>query len=183
MLRFEITTFPEIHTKRLHLRLAQREDAAEILHLRSDRELLRYLDRDPCKDLTEAKEWIQRNQDDFKNNLGLNWVITLQPESKVIGTIGLWRFDLPNHRAEIGYTLKTNYQGKGLMSEAMRAVLEFSFHSLNFHSIEANVNPENEPSKRLLERHGFRQEAYFRENYYYNGHFLDSAIYCLLSPV
>ncbi|MGE5859464.1 MAG: GNAT family N-acetyltransferase, partial [Ignavibacteria bacterium] len=58
--------------------------------------------------------------------------------------------------------------------------LNYGFKVMNLHSIEANVNPDNKASIRLLERNNFTREAYFKENYFYNGKFLDSAIYSLL---
>ncbi len=182
MLQIQLNPFPQISTERLHLRLAELSDGPEIFYLRSNENLMRYLDRAPLKDLLEAEQLISRIREDAKNNQGLNWVINLKPETQVIGTIGFWKFDFPNFRAEIGYMLHPEHQGKGLMSEAMKSVLEYGFHTIGLHSVEANVNPENEASIRLLERHGFRQEAYFRENYFYDGRFLDSAIYCLLTP-
>jgi ribosomal-protein-alanine N-acetyltransferase len=48
------------------------------------------------------------------------------------------------------------------------------------HSIEANINPDNLASANLLEKNGFKKEAHFRENFYYNGKFLDSLIYSLV---
>ena len=66
------------------------------------------------------------------------------------------------------------------MSEAMKAVLQFGFNDMNLHSVEANINPLNKKSKKILELNGFVKEAYFTENYYSNGKFLDSEIYCLV---
>jgi ribosomal-protein-alanine N-acetyltransferase len=68
------------------------------------------------------------------------------------------------------------------MQEAMRVVLDYGFKEMNLHSVEANVNPSNTRSIQLLERNGFVREAYHREDYYYNGHFLDSAIYSFINP-
>ena len=58
--------------------------------------------------------------------------------------------------------------------------INVGFTELNLHSIEANVNPENEKSERLLVKFGFKKEAYFRENFFYNGIFKDSIIYSIL---
>jgi ribosomal-protein-alanine N-acetyltransferase len=74
-------------------------------------------------------------------------------------------------------------QGKGIMQEALSAVLNYGFELLKLHSVEANVNPNNVSSIKLLERNGFVREAYFKENYYYNNQFLDTAIYSLLTPI
>ena len=67
------------------------------------------------------------------------------------------------------------------MQEAMAAVLGYGFSAIGLHSVEANVNPDNQASVRLLEKNGFVREAYFKENYYYNGVFKDSVIYSLLT--
>ena len=67
------------------------------------------------------------------------------------------------------------------MSEAIKAVLEIGFKKYKFHSIEANVNPKNKYSIKLLEKNNFRREGYYKENYFFNGKFLDSAIYSLVA--
>jgi ribosomal-protein-alanine N-acetyltransferase len=66
------------------------------------------------------------------------------------------------------------------MYETINTIVRFGFNEMKLHSIEANVNPLNEKSKKVLEKVGFKKEAYFRENYLFNGNFLDSVIYSLL---
>lgn len=66
------------------------------------------------------------------------------------------------------------------MTEALRAMLACGFSKMKIHSVEANINPKNESSRAVLLKCGFVKEAYFRENYYANGQFLDSEIYSLL---
>ncbi len=85
-----------------------------------------------------------------------------------------------NVRAEIGYAMKPEYWGKGYIQEALIKVIYFGFNEFCLHSIEANVNPDNASSIKLLEKCGFKKEAYFKEDYFYNGKFLDSVIYSLL---
>ena len=88
---------------------------------------------------------------------------------------------IPEHcRAEIGYALKPEYWWKGYMYETISRMLRFGFENMKLHSIEANVNPANARSKKLLEKIGFKKEAYFRENYLFDNKFLDSIIYSLL---
>ena len=87
-----------------------------------------------------------------------------------------------HYRAEIGYVLHPAQQGKGIMDEAIKAVLQYGFETMKLHSVEANVNPANTNSMKLLEKNGFVKEAYFKENYYYNGKFIDSVIYSLITP-
>ena len=104
-------------------------------------------------------------------------------ENKPVGTICIWNISRENLRAEIGYVLHPDWQGKGLMNEALRTVLDFSFNNLGLHSMEANVDPGNLASIKLLEKNGFLKEAHFRENILFNGRFLDSAIYSIINPV
>ena len=130
----------------------------------------------------EARQLIDRIITDIANNNGITWAITLQDVPQLIGTIGYWKLDKENYRSEIGYMIQPEFQGKGLMQEAMTTVIGYGFSTMKLHSIEANVNPANEASIKLLERNKFVQEAYFKENYYYDGRFLDSVIYSLLAP-
>ena len=175
--------FPILETDRLVVRKITREDAAEIFFFRSDKELIKYLDRAPMETLDEAIEYIDKGNDSFSENNSANWGIQLKDNPKLIGTIGFWRIDKPHHRAEIGYTIHTDYQGKGLMNEALQAVIDYGFQTLGFHTIEANINPHNDASSRLLLKNKFVKEAHFKENYYFNGKFYDSVIYSLITPL
>ncbi|HEX6914568.1 MAG TPA: GNAT family protein [Chitinophagaceae bacterium] len=178
------TPFPELRTSRLLLRQVKNKDAAVMLALRSDDQVMRYIDRPRASNLTEAQQFIQLIHDGITNISGITWAMSLADDrsGKMIGTIGFWRIDKANHRAEIGYMLSPQHFRKGLMNEAMAQVLHYGFNTMQLHSVEANVNPGNQASASLLQKHGFVQEAYFRENYYFNGRFLDSSIYCLLNP-
>jgi ribosomal-protein-alanine N-acetyltransferase len=180
MLNLSFHPFPEQETLRLRLRQIKPADVESLFALRSDREVLTYLDRAPAASLEEVGELIQRIQDDWVNNVSINWAISLPGQEDLIGTIGFWKIDKAHHRAEIGYMLLPAYHRQGLMQEAMRAVLAYGFRQMKTHSVEANVNPNNMASIRLLRKFGFVQEAYFKENYYYAGTFVDSAIYSLL---
>lgn len=182
MLQINFSPFPVLTTDRLVLRKTIMTDAEQVYFLRSEPELQTYIDRDPATSLDEAYAFIQLITDNLDNNVGVSWAMTLKGEDKMIGSVAIWRIDKENYRAEIGYVLHPAYQGKGLMHEAMKAVIDYGFRDMKLHSLEANINPGNMSSQRVLERAGFVREAYFRENYFYNGRFIDSAIYSLLTP-
>ena len=181
MLNINLMPFPTLSTGRLKLRQITTEDANEIFFLRSDKTVMKFLDKAPAKSIEEALAFIQKVSDGIANNDGITWAMTLHDKPTLIGTIGFWRIEREHYRAEVGYVLHPGYQGMGLMQEAMTAVLDYGFSIIKFHSIEANVNPDNKASIKLLERNNFIREAYFKENYYFNGKFLDTAIYSLLS--
>ncbi len=180
MLEFNFTPFPVLRTERLCLRKATIDDAPVVYFLRSNAQVLKYIERDPAQTIDEAISFIQRVNEAADNNTGISWSVCLADSDKMIGTIALWRLIKEHHRAEIGYVLHPEHQGKGMMNEAMVAVLEYAFQTMNLHSIEANINPLNVASQRLLERNKFVKEAHFKENYHYKGQFFDSAIYSLV---
>lgn len=181
MFQLSFTEFPVLYTDRLVLRRIERDDAQQIFMLRSDTEVMAYLDRDPMQSVEEGAELISRIDTSFQSGDGISWAISLKDNATMIGYAGIWRIDKPHYRGEIGYTLSPAFWGKGIMSEALKAIVAFGFHSMNLHSMEANINPNNIASIKIVEKLGFVREAYFMENYYYNGKFLDSAIYSLVN--
>jgi ribosomal-protein-alanine N-acetyltransferase len=181
MLRLSFTAFPRMETDRLILREHTLNDAEAWFKLRHNPDVMRYIDRDSPKDTTEVEDYINSLISGFEQGDSMGWAIALKDNpAQMIGNIVFWRMDFPNYRAEIGYLLDPAHWRKGVLSEALTAIIAFAFEEMKLHSIEANINPENEASKRLLLKHGFVKEAYFRENYYYNGKFLDSEIYSLV---
>ena len=183
MLNISFNPFPLITTERLVLRRMSEDDAAEMFFLRSDEQVMKYIDRPRAQSVDDGLKFIRMINEALLNNEYINWAITLQGENRLIGNICFWRIEREHFRAEIGYVLHPAHQGKGIMNEAVTAVLDYGFKEMKLHSVEANVNPENGASIKLLERIGFIREGYFKENYFFDGKFLDSAIYSLITPL
>ena len=182
MNKLSFTPFPVLYSERLCLRQLELDDVEEILVLRSDERILKYLIIPVCKNLDEARQFIEKINNAIKQNESLYWSISFKNDKKLIGTICIWNISEEDSRAEIGYALHPDHQQKGIMSEAMDAVLDYAFTIMQLHSIEANVAPLNSASIKLLEKKGFVKEAHFKENIFFNGRFLDTAIYSLLNP-
>ncbi len=180
MLTLNFSPFPELVTSRLQLRQITPEDSPAFFAMRSDPEVMKYIDRPLAKTVDDALALITLITDLQQKNEGITWGIFLIDGSPLMGTIGFWRIQKENYRAEIGYLLHPSLQGKGFMQEAISTVLQYGFKSMKLHSVEANVKPGNKSSEKLLLRNGFVQEGYFKENYYFNGVFWDSAVYSLL---
>jgi [ribosomal protein S5]-alanine N-acetyltransferase len=157
-------------------------DAEAFFFLRSSRQIMEYLDREPFKSIEETELFIKEKiLEPLEKNEGILWVIELKANpGQLIGTTGFWRMDKQHYRTEIGYMLHSDYWQKGIMKEAVKASIDWAFTRTDIHSIEANINPDNLPSAALLKSVGFVQEAYFRENYYFNGVFKDSIIFSLV---
>ena len=172
--------FPEIESKRLLFRQLRKDDASYILSIRTDKKVSRYIDTVAPQTIKDSEKRISRIQTTFNEQKGITWAIVDKITNTLIGDFGIWRLDKDNSRGEIGYVLDPRYWGKGYMKETITTLVHYAFNDLNLHSLEANVNPDNKNSKQLLLNVGFKQEAYFRENYLFDGRFLDSEIYCLL---
>ena len=180
-LRF--TPFPVFTTERLTLRQLTLKDEKEILAIRSDKSVAKFLERPLCKTTAEARKFINRINNNIRKNESVYWGITLKNDNKIIGTICLWNIRKEDSRAEIGFELLPHFQGKGIMQEALTIVLDYGFNSMKLHSVEGNVNPGNSSSIKILEKNNFIREAYFKENVFFNGKFRDTAIYSLLTLV
>lgn len=181
MLEFNFHPFPELRTERLHLKRMTESDDAQIFALRNDERVMRYIDRPRAQTIDDARVLIELTNETIDRNEGIVWGIYLHSSPLLIGNLGFWRTDRSNHRAEIGYVLLPEYWQQGIISEAVTAVINFGFEKMNLHSIEANVNPANKASIAVIEKAKFKQEAYFRENFYFEGKFLDSVIFGLLA--
>ncbi|MER3374018.1 MAG: GNAT family N-acetyltransferase [Allomuricauda sp.] len=152
--------FPELSTNRLILRKLNESDSEDILFLRSNDKVNRYIARPRTKNREEALEFIFKTEQLFYSNKMLYWSITLKKYPEMIGTICLWNFSKDGKFAEIGYELKPSFQNMGFMSEAMECVMEFGFDQLQLNAIEAYTHRENQASKKLLNRFGFIKDVH-----------------------
>jgi len=183
MLPTDFSLFPELVTERLILRKVCYEDAAAVLKLRGDEQVMQYIGKTPAVNMEEATGFVEMILQALTNNEGITWAMTLKEDpANLIGTIGFWRLMKPHFRAEIGYMLRPDWWRQGYMKEALLRVVDIGFQQLNLHSIEANINPDNLASANLLAATGFVKEAHFRENFFYNGVYSDTAVFSKLQP-
>lgn len=156
-------------TERLILRTISEHDSVEILGIRSNIEINRFLQRNPPKDSFEALEFILNIKQKSANNEIVFLGISTQNNPKLLGTICLWKFSKDRKTAELGYELLPEYHGKGIMSEAVNFILNYGFNDLNLNKIEAFTNKNNLNSIKLLQKSKFvlnknRSDEKFPEN-------------------
>lgn len=175
-------TFPILETERTILRAPTFDDADQLFALWSDPKVTRYLGRPHMTTLDEVNQRISLFHMDLEQQTSITWAIINRADGCLIGTTVLLRIQSQHHRAELGYELSPEWWGKGLITEVASSVLEYSFNTVGLHSMEAHIDPENIGSRRVLEKLGFVQEGYFRENYYEPAvdRFTDTAIFSLL---
>ncbi|MCB9855775.1 MAG: GNAT family N-acetyltransferase [Phycisphaerales bacterium] len=180
MTLIEGAQLPTLTSQRLHLRWLTDDDAPALFAVFSDPKAMRYWSTPPWATLAESTAYIAGIHRSFAAQSLFQWGIVRTDDGDVIGTCTLAQIDVANRRAEIGFMLRPNCWGKGFMTEAVAALLEFSFKILKLHRIEADVDPRNAASIRLLERFGFKREGYLRERWFVGEEVNDGVFYGLL---
>jgi ribosomal-protein-alanine N-acetyltransferase len=150
------TPFPVLTTERLTLRQLVINDDQEIFTLRSDSEINKYLDRQIASTIDDARDFINRVNENINKNDSLYWAITFSGNNILIGTVCLFSFSDENDNCEIGYELLTNFQGQGIMKEALEKVIDYAFNTIKVQKIDAFFHRDNKSSVKLLEKFSFR---------------------------
>ena len=180
MLEFNFTPFPNLETHRLKLRRLISKDVNEILALRSNPEIMKFIPRPLITTSEEALEFITKMDVNIDSNSLINWAITTKENDRLIGMIGYYRMKPENYRAEVGYLLSAEYHGHGIITEALQRVVRYGFEEMGLNSIEAVIDPENFASEKVLLKTNFVKEGCFKEHQFFDGKFLDSVFYSLL---
>lgn len=181
-MRTDFSSFPTLHTERLVLREPTPTDAERYFHLRNDERTMAFIGRKRPQRVEEAAAMLDLLVQDRIAGERLGWLISLKDDPAMIGSVGLYKLKPEHHCAEAGYQLAHAHWGKGLMQEALNAVVHYAFSELRAHRVEAMTDPRNERSRVLLERCGFSLEGILRESFYWNGVFHGSAVYARLAP-
>ena len=175
MLAVNFSPFPELETNRLLLRQPMLTDAQDFFILRSNTLVMQYVNRPIAKTVEDAENLINKIADIINTNEGINWCITLKDKpKKVMGNIGIWQLKKEDYRGEIGYMLHPDFWRKGIMQEAVEAVINFGFNQMQLHSLEAKINPSNSASAMLLEKNNFIKEAHFKEDCFWGMGYLSN---------
>lgn len=172
---------PVIETKRLVLRLLEKSDLPALFAVNGDDEVFRYSPRESWKTPADGEAWLSRVMAHRESGATMQFVIVLLESGRPIGTLAIFHFDENVGSAEIGYVLGREHWGKGLMTEALAAFVGFSFESLGLKRLEAELDPRNAASIKVLERVGFTQEGLRRRNYFSKGEVTDTGLYGMLS--
>lgn len=134
-----------------------------MLELFSDPEVTRYYDLDLFSTIEEACQLVDRFIRRFDHRIGRRWAIAEQNKpDELVGTCGYNLWIQASKRAVLGYDLARPHWNRGIMTEALTAVLQFGFEKMALNRIEALVITGNEASYRLLARLGFQQEGTLR---------------------
>jgi len=173
--------YPEFETGRLFLRKLKGSDTALVFEFNSNLESLQFIPRDPWTDIKQATEKMDFFIEAYKKKEAIWWSFTLKETGKVIGYGGVFNIDKDNNKAEIGYGLLPGNSGKGLMTEALSKIVNFTVDQLKLHRIYALVVPGNTGSEKVLEKFGFNKEGVLRHHKYSRKKYFDMGMFSLIN--
>ncbi|MDA7803135.1 GNAT family N-acetyltransferase [Crocinitomix sp.] len=142
--------FPVLKTKRLTLRPLTLNDADAIYKMRASGRVNEFIPRPALSELEQSKELVEKTIQAYNKRTGIAWAGILRDKGDIIGTCGFNQFDFQNLRAEIGGELNVDYWGKKIPLELVSAIVKFGFDTMNLHTIEAKVSPNNRGAIYLL---------------------------------
>lgn len=177
MNNLDFNPFPTLRTERLILRKLDLSDDELIFNYQSDKENFKYVDMPVYTNIEEAQNFIAKMNSGVESNKWIIWAIADANTNSILGTISIWNISLEDSKAELGYGLFPGNLGKGIMSEALKAVIEFGFNTMGLEGIEAYTNAVNEKSIALLERNNFTLASSFTETETFSGEPMDMVIY------
>lgn len=175
-----MTAVPILDTPRLRLRPYEPRDVDDLFAMQSDPVVMRYWSYPPWTERAQAEAKLDEIATAMGRGEACPWAVADRSTDRLLGTCALFALVRDHARCELGYALTRAAQGRGLATEAVRRVLEYAFDVLRMERVEADVDPRNAASVRLLERVGFRREGLLRARWRVSGEVQDAFFYGLL---
>ena len=170
-----------LHTARFVLSPLCMADAGDFFAPLSDPAVVEFMDIEPLVDVDQAEGIISWAEDIRTAGVGLRWSVRDNRGGAFVGSCGfnslIWERGC---RGEVAYDVARRRWGERVMDEVLPPVLDFGFRTLGLRRVEAMVTVGNNPSSRLLERHGFEREGLLREHAFWKDRFWDQLIYARL---
>jgi [ribosomal protein S5]-alanine N-acetyltransferase len=167
--------------RRVNLRPLTHDDASDVLAVFGDPDVMQFWSSPPLHDVAAATALIDGIHRQFHARRLFQWGVCSPETGRVFGTCTLFNVDSAHRRAEIGFAIAQETWGRGFASEAVGLLVDFAFHTLGLHRLEADTDPDNVRSLRLLERQGFKREGYLRERWHHLGRLHDAVFLGLLA--
>jgi [ribosomal protein S5]-alanine N-acetyltransferase len=174
------TDQPELESPRLRLRPLGPGDAADVFEWASDDTVTQFLSWPTHRSLDDTRRYLQSVLDGYARHEFAGWGIELKAERKLVGGLALRHWDRGHRRTEIGYVMNPRYQGRGIMTEAVRLVIVCGFEQLQLNRIEAHCFVENVASEQVMRKAGMTLDGTLRQYEFIKGRFWDTRIYALL---
>jgi RimJ/RimL family protein N-acetyltransferase len=175
-----------METERLIVRRFEERDVPDILeysrHEASDEHRRRNVGWEPTEE--SVRQW-WAPMIAMKPEEAIQWlslVVELKSQRRVIGNVGFNAKRIEDSfQGQIGWILGRTYEGRGYATEAVTALLDYLFRTVEFHRVYAMTSPDNRRSWRLMERLGMRREAHFVKNCHHDAGWTDEYVYAILA--
>ena len=181
MINAELLTYmPELGTPRLRLRKLTMRDAADIYKYSRDPEVARHVLWDAHRSIGESRAYLRYMLRKYRNREPASWGIEWKETGRIIGTIGFMWIQQDNSAAEIGYSLARDFWNRGIMTEALEAVIRYGFRRLNLNRLEAQHETTNPASGAVMRKCRMQKEGTLRQRLYNKGRYVDVDLYAIL---
>ena len=171
---------PDIETERLVLRKLEMRDAQDIYAYGKDPLVAKHVLWDAYTNVGEARSYLRYMLRRYRSGEPSSWGIEERASGKIIGTIGYMWYQEDNNACEVGYSLGREYWNKGYMTEALGAVIDYSFNDLRFNRIEAQHETDNPASGAVMRKCGMTKEGTLRQRLFNKGRYVDVDVYSVL---
>lgn len=171
---------PRLETPRLLLRPMTMRDAPDIFAYSRDPEVARYVLWSAHRSLNDSRAYLRYILRQYREGAPSSWGVVLKATGHVVGTIGYMAYAEENSTVEVGYSLARGLWNNGLMTEALLAVLAFTFEKLRIHRVEAQHDAANPASGQVMRKCGMIREGRLRGRVYNKGRFVDVELYAML---
>jgi ribosomal-protein-alanine N-acetyltransferase len=170
-----------IETSRLMIRVDTYEDYIGAYATKDDVTLKAMFGIQTHADLEVQKGKVAGGLITYRTSLRFFHMILKETE-EVVGSFAYHNWFPMHQRSEIGYDIKTEgHKNKGYMKEAFPFLLSHGFQEMGLYRMEAFIDPDNVPSRKLVEAAGFESEGLLKDRYRYNEAFTDAIVYCLFA--
>lgn len=169
-----------LETERLLIRALQQSDLPALLEMNSDPEVNRFLPYPIWTSMDDAHAWYLRTLKRIADGGTLYRVIVEKATNEPIGTCLVLHYSADDACAEVGYMQRRSSWGKGFVREAVAAVIDDAFGTIGLRRLEAQINPLNVASCRVVESLGFTREGLLRKRWLDQDKVNDCAFYGLL---
>ena len=171
---------PELNTPRLRVRRLTMRDAADIYHYSRDTEVARHVLWEAHRSISDSRDYLRYMLRRYRNHEAASWGIEWRQTGEIIGTIGFMWIQPDNSSAEVGYSLSRDFWNRGIMTEALKAVIGHGFGSMNLNRIEAQHETGNPASGAVMRKCGMQREGTLRQRLYNKGRYVDVELYAIL---
>jgi RimJ/RimL family protein N-acetyltransferase len=171
-----------LRTERLRLRYYRDGDAESLLRYYGREDTTRYLLDGPWDEEKARHEVSERKGRLHIEAAGYAVSLVVEEGETIVGDITLWAVDHTLSLGEMSWVFDPDASGRGLATEAARAVLDLAFDHYGMHRVRARMDARNTASARLCERLGFEREGLLRQDWFIKGEWTDTLVYGLLAP-